>query len=125
MSTEARPTPLSASLPKTMDGYDFDAETRRAKASISDATAAGHSLNRATARIRVVDDPAEWDGVRKAHRDQVLPNTLDPDSPVVELGWPTSGHYVMSSRGVEIDLMLGVAQKIVDDRHPAVLAAVS
>jgi len=125
MSTEARPTPLSASLPKTMDGYDFDAETRRAKASIADATAAGHSLNRATARIRVVADPPEWDGVRKAHRDQVLPNTLDPDSPVVELGWPTSGHYVMSSRGVEIDLMLGVAQKIVDDRHPAVLAAVN
>jgi 4-aminobutyrate aminotransferase-like enzyme len=125
MSTDTRPTPLSASLPKTMDGYDFDAETRRAKTTIADAKAAGHSLNRAAAKIRVADDPAEWDGVRKTHRDQVLPNTLDPDSPVVELGWPTSGHYVMSSRGVEMDLMLGVAQKLVDDRHPAVLAAVN
>jgi 4-aminobutyrate aminotransferase len=125
MSTEARPTPLSASLPKTMDGYDFDAETRRARSTIVDSVVAGHALNRATAKVRVVADPAEWDGVREAHRGQVMPNTLDPDSPVVELGWPTSGHYVMSSRGVEIDLMLGVAQKIVDDRHPAVTAAVS
>jgi 4-aminobutyrate aminotransferase-like enzyme len=125
MSTETRPTPLSASLPSSIDGYDFDAETRRAAASIADAVAAGHSLNRATAKIKVGDDPSEWERVREAHRAQVMPSTLDPDSPVVELGWPTSGHYVMSSRGVEMDLMLGVAQKLVDDRHPAVLAAVN
>ncbi len=123
MSTEARPKPLSASLPTSIDGYDFDAETRRAAASIPDAVVAGHSLNRATAKIRVADDPSDWERVREAHRREVMPNTLDPDSPVVELGWPTSGHYAMSSRGVEIDLMLGVAQKLVDDRHPAVVRA--
>src|SRR5258705_339928 len=61
MSTDTRPTPLSASLPKTMDGYDFDAETRRAKASLADIVVAGHSLNRATAKIRVESDPPEWD----------------------------------------------------------------
>src|SRR5262249_22172141 len=53
------------------------------------------------------------------------PNTLDADSPVVELGWPTSGHYLMSSRGVEFDLMLGVAQKLLDDHHPAIERAVA
>jgi len=125
MSTETRRTPLSASLPAAIDGYDFDAETTRAVASIADAVAAGHSLNRATAKVRANPEPADYERVREAHRREVLPNTLDPDSPVVELGWPTSGHYVMSSRGVEMDLMLGVAQKIVDDRHPAVLRAVN
>src|SRR5262245_45064094 len=124
MSTDTRSTPLSATLPTSIDGYDLDAETRRAKASLPDAVAAGRSLNRATARIRVEGDPPEWEAVREAHRREVLPNTLDADSPVVELGWPTSGHYVMSSRGVEMDLMLGVAQKLVDDRHPAIARAV-
>jgi 4-aminobutyrate aminotransferase-like enzyme len=124
MSTGTRPTPLSEQLPSTIDGYDFDAETRRAAASIPDAVAAGHSLNRATAKVRANPEPADYERVREAHRREVFPNTLDPDSPVVELGWPTSGHYVMSSRGVEMDVMLGVAQKIVDDRHPAVLRAV-
>jgi 4-aminobutyrate aminotransferase len=125
MSTETRDTPLSATLPAAIDGYDFDAETRRAAASIQDAVAAGHSLNRATAKVRANPEPADYERVRESHRREVLPNTLDADSPVVELGWPTSGHYVMSSRGVEMDLMLGVAQKIVDDRHPAVLNAIA
>ena len=48
-----------------------------------------------------------WEKARAAYRNEVLPNTLDPDSPVVELGWPTSGHYAMSSRGVEMDLISG------------------
>jgi len=124
MSTATRPTPLSASLPKSIDGYDFDAETKRAEALVPDVVVAGRALNRATASIRVAEDPAEWERFREAHRREVMPNTLDADSPVVELGWPTSGHYVMSSRGVEMDLMLGVAQKLVDDRHPAVTRAV-
>src|SRR5262245_58434720 len=109
MTTHTRATPLSATLPTSIDGYDFDAETRRAKTSIPDAVVAGYSLHRASARVHVGAEPAEWDKTREAHRHEVLPNTLDPDSPVVELGWPTSGHYTMSSRGVEFDLMLGVA----------------
>ncbi len=124
MTTETRPTPLSAALPSVIDGYDFDAETRRALVAITDCTIAGHSVNRATAKVRVAAEPADWEATREGHRREVLPNTLDPDSPVVELGWPTSGHYLLSSRGVEMDLMLGVAQKIVDDHHPAVERAV-
>jgi 4-aminobutyrate aminotransferase-like enzyme len=123
-TTDTRRRPLSASLPPSIDGYDFEAEGRRATTTIPDVVIAGRSLNRATATIQVDVDPPVWEAVREAHRREVLPNTLDPDSPVVELGWPTSGHYVMSSRGVELDLMLGVAQKLVDERHPAITAAV-
>jgi hypothetical protein len=81
MSTDTRRTPLSASLPATIDGYDFDAETKRAAATIPDAVAAGHSLNRATAKVRANPEPADYERVREAHRREVLPNTLDPDSP--------------------------------------------
>jgi 4-aminobutyrate aminotransferase len=120
-TTRTRPSTLSETLPSSLDGYDFDAETRRARELLPDVTIAGHTLHRATAKVSVAADPAEWEKVRERHRREVLPNTLDPDSPVVELGWPTSGHYAMSSRGVEIDLMLGVAQKIVDERHPTIV----
>src|SRR5512144_1082794 len=123
MTTDTRPTPLSAALPAAIDDYVFQDETQRAWTAITPSVVAGHSLTRATAHVRVGPEPAEWDAAREAHRRQVLPNTLDPDSPVVELGWPASGHYLMSSRGVEMDLMLGVAQKLVDDRHPAIVRA--
>src|SRR5262245_22457447 len=125
MTATTRPGPLSAVLPTSIDGYDFEAETQRAKAGVRDCTVAGHTLNRATARVRVGAEPGEWDRVRDAHRREVFPNTLDPDSPVVELGWLTSGHYAMSSRGVEFDLVLGVAQKLLDDHHPAIERATS
>lgn len=123
MSTQTRPTLLSDALPRSIDGYDFEAETKRALGAWAPSQVAGHALHRASARVAVTPEPSEWDDAREAHRREILPNTLDPDSPVVELGWPTSGHYTMSSRGVEIDLMLGVAQKLVDDRHPAIVAA--
>src|SRR5437867_619523 len=95
--TQSRPIPMSALLPLTIDGYDFDAETQRARDLVKDVTIAGHSLNRASAQVRVSEEPPEWEKLRGDYRNQVLPNTLDPDSPVVELGWPTSGHYLMSS----------------------------
>src|SRR5512138_2639839 len=124
MTTKARPLPvLSSILPTRIDGYDLAAETERARRLVPDVSVAGRALNRATAEVRVAAEPADWERFRELHRHEVLPNTLDPDSPVVELGWPTSGHYTMSSRGVEMDLMLGVAQKILDDHHPALVAA--
>jgi 4-aminobutyrate aminotransferase-like enzyme len=124
MTTSARPTPLSAALPPVIDGYVWEDETQRAWSAIAPHVVGPHSLTRATAHVRVAAEPPEWERTRETHRREVLPNTLDPDSPVVELGWPTSGHYVMSSRGVEFDAMLGVAQKLIDDHHPALTAAV-
>jgi 4-aminobutyrate aminotransferase-like enzyme len=123
MTTTARP-PVSALLPRTIDGYDLDAETARAAAGMPDVAVAGRRLHRATARVEVAPEPASWETTRKVHRERVFSSTLDPDSPVVELGWPTSGHYVMDSRGVHFDLYLGVAQKLVDERHPRLVAAV-
>src|SRR5262245_2588072 len=105
MSTHTRSTPLSAALPAAIDGYDFGAETARAKTLLSEVRIAGHALHRASAQVKVAAEPPEWAAAREAHRAQLFPNTLDADSPVVELGWPTAGHYVMSSRGVEFDLM--------------------
>jgi 4-aminobutyrate aminotransferase-like enzyme len=124
MTTDTRKPPLSAALPPAIDGYVFEDETKRAWAAIAPAVVSGHSLTRASAHVKVAAEPPEWDRAREAHRREVLPNTLDADSPVVELGWPTSGHYAMSSRGVEFDAMLGVAQKLIDDHHPAITAAV-
>lgn len=120
MSPSPHP-PLS--LPTALDGYDFAAETARAARLLPDVVIAGHRLNRATARVDVSAEPPTYAEARRRVREHVFTCTLDPDSPVLELGWPTSGHYVMDSRGVHFDLYLGVAQKLVDERHPALVAA--
>jgi len=121
--TEIRP--LSASLPTSIDGYDFAAETDRAKRLIADVEIAGHTINRATARATAGEEPGDSESTRNEHRAAVFTTTLDPDSPVLELGWPTSGHYVLDSRGVHLDLVLGVAQRVVDERNPDIQAAVA
>src|SRR5262249_13427578 len=56
--------------------------------------------------------------------DRVFSTTLDPMSPVVELGWPTSGPFVMGPQGVYFDTYLGVGQKILDEHHPRLQAMV-
>lgn len=123
MTTTTRPS-VSASLPHAFDGYDFDAETARAAKLIPDVVIAGRRLHRATARVEVAAEPEHYEATRRTIRERVFTSTLDADSPVVELGWPTSGHYVMDSRGVHFDSYLGVGQKLIDERHPALVAAV-
>src|ERR1044071_9623311 len=103
MTTKTRSeAPLSSSLPTKIDGYDFELEAERARSVIRDVPVAGRTLNRASAQVHVAQEPADWNRLRETHRREVLPNTLDPDSPVVELGWPTPGHYTMPSRGAEM-----------------------
>ena len=68
MTLDTRSTPLSATLPTAIDGYDFDAETARAKTQIPEVSIAGHSLCRTTAKVRVGAEPAEWERAREAHR---------------------------------------------------------
>ena len=116
---------LSAALPTEIDGYEFAAETERARRLLPDVVVAGHALNRATARATPGDEPADAERTRNEHREEVFTTTLDPDSPVIELGWPSSGHFVRDSRGVHLDLVLGVAQRVIDERHPAIAKAVS
>jgi acetylornithine/succinyldiaminopimelate/putrescine aminotransferase len=123
MTTTAKRPPVSSVLPTTIDGYDLDAETARASRAIPEVRVAGHTLHRATARVRFGGETSEDRATRAAHRDAIFQTTVDPDSPVIELGWPTHGHYVMDSRGVHFDLYLGVGQKLLDEHHPAFAAA--
>ena len=123
-TTTARPT-VSSVLPKSIDGYDFDAETARSLAAVADVRLGGISLHRATARVTFRGETPADDATRAAHRASILQTTVDPDSPVLELGWPTHGHYVADPRGVHFDMYLGVGQKLIDERHPALQAAVA
>lgn len=121
-TTRARPA-VSASLPTVIDGYDFASEAQRAAAMLPDAVVLGRRLNRATAKVTFTGEVPADDEARREHRAAIFQTTTDPDSPVLELGWPVSGHYVMDSRGVHFDLYLGVGQKLLDENHPSVKRA--
>lgn len=98
--------------------YDFHGEASRLR--FPDITLRGVTLNRATARVRL-DAPMErppLEQARRAYRETAFTTTLDPASPVIELGWPVAGPYVASPAGVYMDTYLGVAQKILDESHP-------
>ncbi|MCE9634631.1 MAG: aminotransferase class III-fold pyridoxal phosphate-dependent enzyme [Planctomycetes bacterium] len=116
--------PVSAVLPQVIDGYDFAAETSRALREIPEVCFGGHSLHRGSARVTFSGETPADEAVRREHKASIFQTTVDPDSPVIELGWPTHGHYVQDSRGVHMDLYLGVAQKLVDEHHPALQRAV-
>ncbi len=124
-STADHTASLSSRLPQVIDGYDLAAETQRARTTIPDVHVLGRTLNRATAVVAYGPEPAHHEETRRRHAANVFANTLDPDSPVLELGWPTSGHFVMDSRGVHIDLVLAVAQRVLDERHPRVVEALA
>ena len=119
MSTTTKRPLVSAVLPQSIDDYDFAAETERAARLIAEVKLSGHALHRASARVAYGGETKEDTAVREAHHAAFLQTTVDPDSPVIELGWPTHGPYVMDSRGVHMDLYLGVAQKLLDEHHPA------
>ena len=103
----------------TATGYDFKAETERLH--FPDITLRGMTLNRGSARVELTGpmERPEMEEIRKSHAAAVFPNTLDPHSPVLELGWPVAGPYVGCPSGVYMDLYLGVAQKLIDENHPA------
>ena len=123
--TAARPG-LLESLPATIDGYDLAAERGRLHL-IPDAVVRRRRLNRGSAVVAVAADRMEtaWhEAVRKRHGEVILPTTLAPDSPVVELGWPATGPFVRCAAGVYLDLYLGVGQKVLDGGHPRVREAI-
>ncbi len=98
--------------------YDFAAEARRL--AFSDVIVGRRRLNRATARV-AVSDPAAILGdeaVRTRWREALLPTTLPTGAPVVHLGWPTHGPFVMGPQGTYFDGYLAVAQKLIDEHHP-------
>ncbi len=109
------PLPIEPNV--VIDGYDLTAEKARYR--FPDVTIGSRTLNRGTAKAEVTG--AEDDGhagARAEHASQMFVTTHDAGSPVIELGHPVAGPYVSSSAGVYLDLMLGCAQKIVDENHP-------
>lgn len=102
-----------------IDGYDLVAE--KSRYNFPDVTLRGITLNRGTAVVKVRGDMENhrYQAARKAHNARLFLTTHDEESPVVELGLPTAGSYVACSEGVYYDAMLGVAQKIFCDSHPA------
>jgi 4-aminobutyrate aminotransferase-like enzyme len=111
---------LLRDLPATIDGYDLAAERRR-YGLIPDVSVGGVTLNRGKARVEVRGemDPPRHALVREEALKHLFVTTHQADSPVVELGYPTAGSYVACGAGVYIDCMLAVAQRILDEHHPA------
>lgn len=106
-----------------IDGYDVLAETTRL--AVPDRVICGRRLNRGTARVSPGGTHhALLADVRRAHAAEVMPNTLDDGSPVIDLSWPATGMFVDSPGGVYLDLYQGVAQKLVDEQHPLFMATI-
>lgn len=105
-----------------IDGYDLLAENGRL--AFPDVVVAGRRLNRGTARVSPEGTPHDrGEAVRAAHEARIMPNTLGPDSPVIDLSWPATGLFVGSPAGTYLDLYQGVAQKLLDEHHPALQGA--
>ena len=110
--------------PITTETYDPAGEAARVM--LPDVVVAGRRINRGTAVVKVtapVESP-ETAGVRRRWDERLLPTTLDPDSPVVTLGWPAHGPFVLSPHGTYLDTYLGVAMKVLDEHHPRFKAMV-
>lgn len=107
-----------------IDGYDLVAELGRY--AFPDVVVEGVRLNRGTARVAVSRDPEDGfaEDARKRHREHLFSTTHDAHGPVLELGYPVAGHFVAARNGVHLDMYLGVAQKLLDENHPNLLAAV-
>ncbi len=103
-----------------------DPALEASRASWTDVCVGGRTLNRRTAVVSVVgavETPAT-EAARKAVADRLFTTTLAKDSPVVELGWPVHGPFVLGPAGVYFDGYLGVGQKLLDEHHPRFLAMV-
>ena len=98
--------------------YDHAGEASRV--AWPDVVVGARRLNRKTAVVASagpVETPGTA-GAREAVKARLFTTTLAVDSPVVELGWPTHGPFVLGPSGVYFDGYLGVAQKLLDEHHP-------
>lgn len=116
--------PQHARDPLSLETYDLAAEAARTV--LADVLVQGRRINRATAAVKLtgpVETPLTK-AVRKRYEERLLPSTLDADGPVVELGWPTHGPFVLAPHGTYYDTYLGVAMKLLDEHHPRFKAMV-
>ena len=114
----------STRIRSVIDGYDVQAE--RARYAFPDVEVAGARLNRGTSTVSIGGDPEDAAAAagRDAHARSLYSTTHDDAAPVLELGYPVAGHFVQARHGTYMDLYLGVAQKLLDENHPRLLAAV-
>ncbi len=107
-----------------IDGYDVLAE--RERYAFPDVEVGGRRLNRGNAVVRIDGDPDDGFAARarQDHFAHIFTTTHDRAAPVLELGYPISGQFVSCRNGVYMDMYLGVAQKLLDENHPRLLAAV-
>jgi 4-aminobutyrate aminotransferase-like enzyme len=100
-------------------GSAYDAALEAGRTDWPDVVVGGRTLNRATAVVEVdAPEVPRADAARQEVREHLFTTTIPTRGPVVELGWPTHGPFVLSPRGVLFDAYLGVAQKVVDEHHP-------
>lgn len=109
---------------QSIEGYDLQAEKARYR--FPDLRYGGKSLNRGTATVDIDGDmnPPAHQATRDEHDEWLLTTTHPEGAPVLELGYPTAGSYVACGAGVYMDLVLGCAQKILDEHHPRFAAAI-
>ncbi len=102
----------------TADGYDPRKESARVM--YGDVIVGARRINRGTATVKITGEieTEETAAVREAWHANLLPTTLPDDAPVLHLGWPTHGPFVLAPHGTYIDTYLGVAQKLLDEHHP-------
>ena len=94
-----------------INGYDLLAENGRLR--FPDVVVGGRSLNRGTAVVPDSGTPhADYGAVKAEHARHIMPNTIEPGSPVIDYSYPAAGMFVDSPAGVYLDLYQGVAQKV-------------
>ncbi len=115
-------TTTRTALPETpgTTPREYDHAGEAARVDWPDVVVGDRRLNRKSATVSVTGpvETATAAAERRAVIERLYTTTLAPDSPVVEIGWPVHGPFVVAPFGVYFDAYLGVAQKILDDHHP-------
>ncbi len=100
-----------------INGYDLLAEHDRVR--FPDVVVCGRKLNRGTAVASPRGTPHDdYASLKQTHLSAIMPNTIEPESPVIDYSYPAAGMFVDSPAGVYLDLYQGVAQKLIDEHHP-------
>ncbi len=99
---------------------DYDLLAEASRIAYPDVIVGEHRLNRGTAQVEITSpvEDAEAAATRKRWAHALLPSTLVDDAPVLHLGWPTHGPFVLTPHGTHFDSYLAVAQKVLDENHP-------
>jgi len=111
---------MLADLARSQPSLAYDPSNETSRIDWPDVVLGAARLNRGKATVSIlapVETPAAQ-AARDAMNARLFTTTLAKDSPVVELGWPVHGPFVLAPFGTYYDAYLGVAQKVLDESHP-------